>query len=301
MKNHYLESDKHLKAYTRLPLVKPEKEGAVNSNSNIILKIGKDVNLLSGLIKYSILKHERLFFLILSEEPLLDMEALKRYLIEKDLTEFAKKEILKIAEIISNTVLLNIEYDNLPEPQFFTDYSFTGKNGGTSEGAVNGSLIYIISSKSGIIYSNEDSFRKEYDNMPFFYMVEYNKIFNSFNQLMDLLKLTSVLENIKDDQEKRVKLELHNHIFKGNAFEVFDEYCTYYSISENSKTDLSLLFQLFSQDGLFIETVELKHYVHWLNQTYSYSLMTIKKTNIQSRPNLQRINSYNQIKKATLK
>ena len=98
-----------------------------------------------------------------------------------------------------------------------------------------------------------------------------------------------------------VKKELYNHIFKGNAFEVFEKYHSTKSLAENSKTDLNLLFQLFENDNLFVETVELKHYIRWLNEKYFYSLTELKKVAMKSKPNVQRTNNYNEYKKTTLK
>lgn len=99
----------------------------------------------------------------------------------------------------------------------------------------------------------------------------------------------------------KVIKKLYNHIFKGNAFEVFEKYHRNKNLAENSKTELSLLYQLFSKDNLFVETVELKHYIKWLNKVYSYSLTELKKTDLKSRPNIQRTNYYKEIKKTTLK
>ena len=98
-----------------------------------------------------------------------------------------------------------------------------------------------------------------------------------------------------------VKIELHNQIFKDNAFEVFEKYHSTKSLAENSKTDLNLLFQLFQNDNLFVETVELKHFIKWLNFNYHYSLIELKKVNIKTKPNIQRTNDYNEIKKTTLR
>lgn len=109
------------------------------------------------------------------------------------------------------------------------------------------------------------------------------------------------LNEIKIFKTDEVKIELHNHIFKSNAFEVFESYHSTKELAENSKTDLSLLFQVLSNDNLFVETVELKHYIKWLNKTYGYSLTELKKTNITSKPNIVRTNDYKSIKDATLK
>jgi len=105
------------------------------------------------------------------------------------------------------------------------------------------------------------------------------------------------VESVKPDE---VKKELYNHIFKDNAFEVFEKYHTTKNLAENCKTDLNLLFQLFKKDNLFLETVELKHYIQWLNSKYNYSLIELKKVNINSRPNIQRTNDYKEYKKTTL-
>lgn len=98
-----------------------------------------------------------------------------------------------------------------------------------------------------------------------------------------------------------LKKKLYNHIFKGNAFEVFEKYHSTKRLAENSKTDLNLLFQLFENDNLFVETVELKHYIKWLNSKFEYSLTELKKVNINSKPNIQRANDYKEYKKLTLK
>lgn len=105
------------------------------------------------------------------------------------------------------------------------------------------------------------------------------------------------VENFKPDE---VKKELYNHIFKDNAFEVFEKYHTTKNLAENCKTDLNLLFQLFKKDNLFLETVELKHYIKWLNSTYNYSLIELKRVDIKTRPNIQRTNDYKEYKKSTL-
>ncbi|MET3730700.1 hypothetical protein [Moheibacter stercoris] len=112
------------------------------------------------------------------------------------------------------------------------------------------------------------------------------------------ISYTSPPETDKPDE---VTKELHNHIFKGNAFEVFEKYHNNKSLAENSRTDLNLLFQLFKNDNLFVETVELKHYIQWLNKTYGYGLTELKKVDINSRPNIQRTNDYKEYKRTTLK
>lgn len=113
----------------------------------------------------------------------------------------------------------------------------------------------------------------------------------------DILK-PQHFESFSNDE---IKTELHNHIFKYNAFEVFEKYHITKDLAENNRTDLNLLYQLFKNDNLFIETVELKHYIKWLNATYGYALTELKKVDMKSKPNIQRTNDYNEYKKTTLK
>lgn len=112
---------------------------------------------------------------------------------------------------------------------------------------------------------------------------------------------TNKYQNTEEIKNVEAEEELHNHIFKGNAFKLFQKYHLTKQLAENSKTDLSLLFQLFTIDSLFVDTVELKHYIRWLNNTYDYNLMELKKTNIKSKPNIQRTNDYKEYKSSTLK
>jgi hypothetical protein len=105
----------------------------------------------------------------------------------------------------------------------------------------------------------------------------------------------------KTNKAKDVKKELHNHIFKGNAFEVLEKYFANKNVTEQSKTDLSVLYQLMKADNLIRETVELVNFIKWLNITFDYSLIEIRKANLNNRPNIKRENDYKEYKTTTLK
>jgi hypothetical protein len=98
------------------------------------------------------------------------------------------------------------------------------------------------------------------------------------------------------------KKKLHNDIFKDNAFEIFEFYKEKKKINVNSRTDLRVIFDLLKSDNLLLETIELKHYINWLNRVYYNGDITeLKKQNLNSKPNIIRTNDYNDYKKSTLK
>jgi hypothetical protein len=111
---------------------------------------------------------------------------------------------------------------------------------------------------------------------------------------------------IKQPEYKAVqdepKKELHNNIFVGNSFEVWELYRINKNITVNSATDLRVIFELMKKDTLIVETAELKHYITWLNKFYfKNNLTTLRTQNLKSNPNIQRANDYKEYKKTTLK
>ena len=112
----------------------------------------------------------------------------------------------------------------------------------------------------------------------------------------------SVKPNAKTNKPPKERKELYNNIFKGNAFEVLDKYFSNKNVNGSSATDLRLVFELMKIDNLFIETIELKHYINWLNKYYfENNLITLRKINLNTRPNIQRTKDYKEYRNATLK
>jgi hypothetical protein len=112
----------------------------------------------------------------------------------------------------------------------------------------------------------------------------------------------SVKPNAKTNKPPKERKELYNNIFKGNAFEVLDKYFSNKNVNGSSATDLRLVFELMKNDDLFIETIELKHYINWLNKYYfDNNLITLRKINLKTKPNIQRTNDYIEYRDATLK
>lgn len=281
-------------------IIKPQEEDKI-SDTNIILKIAKEIEFFNQRIAIAIASQERQNYLILSKKPLFDIDALKQFLIENELNVFAKTEIFQLCKRIDNIEILKIQHNNLPQPLNFAEYNYSGINGKNSKGCVSGNLFYFLNISNKIVRTNEKEFKEKYDSIPFFNSLNAGTIWIRCSEIRDLFNENIKFEQIQTYKKNELEIELHNHIFKDNAFKIFEKYHKAKKLAENNKTDLNLLFQLFTNDELFVETVELKHYIKWLNKTYDYELTELKKTNIKSKPNIQRTNDYNEYKKTTLK
>lgn len=87
---------------------------------------------------------------------------------------------------------------------------------------------------------------------------------------------------IKSDE---VEKELYNHIFKGNAFEVWQSMYDSFQITENSRTDVKFMFEEMKKDGLIHKTVNQKTFLDWLSEP-PYQI-TIQKTSNYSKTNVR--------------
>lgn len=270
---------------------------------NIIIRTIKEVEFFNTRTALEIFAKERNAYVILSENRIFDIDNLKNYLIENDLNQFAKNEIKNLLNAIDNFLKLYNKRRELPISKKF--YHYKNENSwGKVEASGWGNLFYILHRNDKFMKINEMRFKENHTAELIYTSLSASRISTKLNEIKDLFVDIIESENINNkapQQLDEVKKELHNDIFKHNAFEVFEKYHSTKSLAENCKTDLNLLFQLFENDNLFVETVELKHYIKWLNRKYIYSLTELKKVNINSKPNIQRTNDYNEYKKTTLK
>jgi hypothetical protein len=84
-------------------------------------------------------------------------------------------------------------------------------------------------------------------------------------------------ENIKNIDDIK---ELHTHIFKGNAFEVWQAMFDSFQITESSRTDVKFMFEEMKKDNLIHNTVNQKAFLNWISITYQ---ITVEKTSNYSK------------------
>lgn len=71
------------------------------------------------------------------------------------------------------------------------------------------------------------------------------------------------------------------HIFKGNAFEVWQSMFISFQITESSRTDVKFMFEEMKNDGLIHKTVNQKTFLDWLSEPPHQ--ITIQKTSNYSK------------------
>jgi hypothetical protein len=100
--------------------------------------------------------------------------------------------------------------------------------------------------------------------------------------LASYLKIISFLESKKREiilptQNKtsnndEVKKELHNHIFKNNAFEVWHSMFESFDIKESSRTDIRFMYDAMQFDGLIHENISQTYLLGWITEIYQITI-----------------------------
>jgi len=108
------------------------------------------------------------------------------------------------------------------------------------------------------------------------------------------------LTNIEPQQQKNnepdeVKKELHNNIFKGNAFEIWQSMFEKFKITESKRTDIDFMFEVMKYNNLIYDNIKYVDIQNWINNVYEISFDKIKFTNHKAKSNDKRLIIYNDI------
>jgi hypothetical protein len=121
-----------------------------------------------------------------------------------------------------------------------------------------------------------------------------NKQFEYYkNFLLNKLEKPQQLQDIKPDE---IKKELHNNIFKDNAFEVWHSMFVKFKIIEsNYSTDIDFMFEVMKYNNLIHKNIGLTDIKNWVNKVYEILFEKIRYTNPKSTANQKRLIIYNDI------
>lgn len=121
-----------------------------------------------------------------------------------------------------------------------------------------------------------------------------NKSYITTNQTPDFTTKRE-LQQIENISSENMILK-HSHIFKANAFEVWQHMFDEFGINESSRTDVKFMFEEMRKEGegLIHKTVNQKTFLEWITSTYDG--LIIEKTSNHSRTK-SRLQTYARAKK----
>jgi len=139
---------------------------------------------------------------------------------------------------------------------------------------------YYTTKLKGIL-SNFKTFGIDFMKTPF--KKELKNIFKSFEKAYTTeLKPFKIKNQINEQSNNdEVKKEMHNHIFKGNAFEVFQSMFNSFKITKSSRTDVKFIFEEMKKDKLIHNTVNQTTFLNWLSEPPFQ--ITVEKTSNYSK------------------
>jgi hypothetical protein len=190
-----------------------------------------------------------------------------------------KADFSNIDEVFTNNI--NIWY-------YFNSDSVTKKDGikKISSGTDTINNLFLLNPDNFIFSKTKQGFNLTENDFISLELKELNKIENlSFIEqkqfdfykyyLLKKLDQPQQLETIEPDE---VKKELHNHIFKNNAFEVWQSMFDEFEINEKSRTNVKFMFEEMKKEELIHNTVNQTTFLEWITSTYN-GLIVIKTSN----------------------
>lgn len=262
--------------------------------TNILLKLNLQLHYLYGRISLAIMQNQRVHFLICSDENLFDIQKLKQYFIDNTLNDFAKSEIDKFVELTDELKILNEKYSSLPNPLIFHEYEYQNSRGGKNSGIVSGALEYYHYRDNTISHLTERGFMGRSQKSKNILSLNTNQLFYKCKDIKDLcITLRQPQQNVNSMSIEVKKEDGHNHIFKDNAFVVWESMFVEFDINESSRTDVKFMFEEMKKEGLIHKTVNQTTFLEWI--TLTYDGLIVQKTSNHSRSS-ERVKAYSRAK-----
>jgi hypothetical protein len=96
-----------------------------------------------------------------------------------------------------------------------------------------------------------------------------------------------------NNNNNTINKELHNHIFKNNAFDVWQSMFDEFQINDKSRTDVKFMFEEMKKEGLIHNTVNQVTFLAWITSTYNG--LIVEKISNHNRTNV-RLQAYSRAK-----
>jgi hypothetical protein len=188
-------------------------------NRNIILKTFDEVRYFRKRLIFAIELKEKVTFLILSNEPIFDIENFRNYLIENELNHFAKNEIINLIELIDSFLNFKIKYEAVPKSENHFNYEYPKKGKGFGDG----NLMYVLKVNDSFLKVNEATFNEQ---EPLYLRLTSLNYFNISSRLLDIKDLfANFLEQPQQTTTKETESETKNILTNETYFTILEN-CT---------------------------------------------------------------------------
>jgi len=126
--------------------------------------------------------------------------------------------------------------------------------------------------------------------------IEYKKVWAFIESKADALEESkSQPQQSGTKKPDEVKKELHNNIFKDDAFEIWQSMFEKFEIIASKRTDIDFMFQVMKYNNLIYKNIGLKDIKDWINTVYEISFEKIRYTDPKSTANEKRLIIYKDI------
>lgn len=134
--------------------------------------------------------------------------------------------------------------------------------------------IVVSKTKQGFTLSENDFLKCEFENLNF---IANEKLLFSEIKQFEVYKLYIETKINKPQQPEAVKKDevvkkLHNNIFIGNAFEIWESMFNSFEITESSRTDIRFMFDTMQNDTLIHREISQKNILDWITLTYEFTI-----------------------------
>ncbi|MCW2119126.1 hypothetical protein [Flavobacterium sp. 7A] len=155
------------------------------SKINILIKIKNEVHFFTHHIISAVLSNDfKKTFLILSQNPILDREQLRNYLIENRLNKSALDEVDSLLAEIDLFFGFEKRYNDLPVQDCISDFSY-GEKG---VGSIMGTIKYSLLIKGRFLSSDKKTFDERISEFNYLNQFAFGKLFVSLYDIKNLLE-----------------------------------------------------------------------------------------------------------------
>ncbi len=185
---------------------------------------------------------------------------------------FEVSDLEKISKISKLKNQINQILESISEDTTITDFSDTLENRDSAMKKLQAKFQTNL-----IVVPEQDSYVKLsknfYYHLFYFFGLELKKISDlielNFSGFLD--KGNTSIKSKTSSQ----KQNLYTHIFKDNAFEIWQSMFDSFKINESSRTDVKFMYEEMKKDGLIYPTVNQTSFLEWIYNTYNLNIEKI--------------------------